>query len=74
MNEIIILHLSDLHITGKQKTVPKILNSLLNDIEKQIIHLAANKIVVVITGDIIDKGNKKLLTVRKCFLINYTIS
>lgn len=67
MNEIIILHLSDLHITGKQKTVPKILNSLLNDIEKQIIHLAANKIVVVITGDIIDKGNKKALDSAKMF-------
>ena len=67
MNEIIILHLSDLHIEGKQRTVPPILKSLLNDIEKQIINLAANKIVVVITGDIVDKGNEEALESAKKF-------
>ena len=58
-----ILHLSDLHISIKTDTLQK----LLDDIKEQIIDI--HDIVVVVTGDIVDKGNYDAST--KTNVINF---
>ncbi len=55
MSDFCVLHLSDLHIKGKKLT--KTLNNLLDDIKNEIELL--NNIVVVVSGDLIDKGDYK---------------
>lgn len=53
--DISILHLSDLHIIEKSGTYSEILGHLIKDIEEQCYYLT--DIVLVITGDIVDKAN-----------------
>ncbi len=59
MNDISILHLSDLHIDGKKNTYSRLLSNLIKDISIQIKHLADQSLVVVVTGDIFNQGPKK---------------
>lgn len=67
MNNLVILHLSDLHISGEGSTYSKLLKALLCDIEKQIQSVANNSLVIVVTGDIINAGDKKALSNAKKF-------
>ena len=53
--EISILHLSDLHITNRNGIYSDVHKNLLQDIKKQCQYL--NHIIIVITGDVIDKAN-----------------
>lgn len=58
MNDLTILHLSDLHIEEKSKgSISKVLTNLLDDLKKQIDSLPEKSLVIVVTGDILDKGN-----------------
>ena len=52
---ISILHLSDLHIMNVNGTYSDILGHLIDDIKEQCSEL--KHIILVITGDIIDKSN-----------------
>lgn len=58
MNDITILHLSDLHIDDSKPNYSRLLHSLLKDIEKEIEYVLDNTLVVVVTGDIIHQGKK----------------
>ncbi|BCN32450.1 metallophosphoesterase family protein [Anaeromicropila herbilytica] len=57
MEEVIVLHLSDLHINTDTGTNSNLLTQLLNDIRDQI--QSFRNIIVVVTGDIIDRGQYK---------------
>ena len=67
MNDLVILHLSDLHIEGTGKTYSKLLKSLLDDIYLQIAAVPEKRLVVVVTGDIFNKGDVKALSNAKKF-------
>ena len=67
MNDLAILHLSDLHIEGTGKTYSKLLKSLLDDISLQIAEVPEKRLVVVVTGDIFNKGDAKALSNAKKF-------
>ena len=56
MNDLFILHLSDLHIDEKATKLHK---DLLNDIKTRVSFIPDGRLVVVITGDTINKGNPK---------------
>ncbi len=60
MNDITILHLSDLHINSKYENCSYSLNKMLEDIQNQTHYL--KNIVIVVTGDIVHKGNYKCRT------------
>lgn len=64
MNDLFILHLSDLHIDDKGL---KLHESLLSDIKEQTISIPDKRLVVVVTGDVIDKGNPKAQDNAICF-------
>lgn len=55
MIDFTILHLSDLHINFKGAKLPLLLENLLEDIKAEMSH--SQHIVVVVTGDLIHKGN-----------------
>ena len=67
MNDLVVLHLSDLHIEGTGKTYSKLLQSLLDDISLQIAAVPEKRLVVVVTGDIFNKGDVKALSNAKKF-------
>lgn len=67
MNDLIILHLSDLHIEGTGKSYSKLLKSLLDDIESQVALVSEKRLVLVVTGDIFNKGDAKALSNAKKF-------
>ena len=52
MNDFTILHLSDLHINGHGKTLSRLMNNLLTDIESELKEV--ENIILVVTGDILD--------------------
>lgn len=54
MAEFSIIHLSDLHIEAKTKPLSGTLSGLINDIEQRT--QGMKNIILVITGDIVDKG------------------
>lgn len=66
MNDLTILHLSDLHIYG-QAAYPEILKNLLVHIKEEIATTREKTLVVAVTGDIIDKGNKAAIDNAKKF-------
>lgn len=55
MNDFTILHLSDLHINGTGKGLTPLLKNLLSDIKEEL--KPVDNVILVITGDIIDKAN-----------------
>lgn len=57
MNDFTILHLSDLHIDREDGEIPVMLNNLLDDIKKELEDV--DNIVILVTGDIVNKGNYK---------------
>ena len=67
MNDLTILHLSDLHIDAKGKKYSKLLTKLLSDIEISFSDLSDKKIVVVVTGDVINQGDIKAIPNAKAF-------
>lgn len=54
LEEVIILHLSDLHINTDTGVTSNLLKQLLSDIGEQI--QSFHKIIVVVTGDLIDRA------------------
>ena len=56
MDEITILHLSDLHITETGEKYSKVLEYLIKDIGKEITYVKDNSLIVAVTGDIINEG------------------
>lgn len=56
MNDITILHLSDLHINSMYASCSYSLNKMLEDIQNQTRCL--KNIVIVVTGDIVHKGKR----------------
>ena len=65
MNDFTILHLSDLHINGTGKGLTPLLKNLLSDIKEEL--KPVDNVILVITGDIIDKANYCLFrTVKGC--------
>ncbi len=67
MNDLTVLHLSDLHIDGDGKKYSELLKALLQDIATQLDTFKTTHFVLVITGDIINQGNKKALNNAKKF-------
>ncbi len=67
MNDLTILHLSDLHIDGQGRTYSELLKNLLNDIKGQFQSLSNHSFVLVITGDIINIGARKAINNAKKF-------
>lgn len=59
MNDLVILHLSDLHIDDTAHSYSKLLHGLIRDIEKEIVYIQNKSMVIAITGDTIHQGSKK---------------
>ena len=59
MDDIIILHLSDLHIDSSSNTYSRLLKGLISDIKKELRVVPEKSVVVVVTGDILHKGDKR---------------
>lgn len=68
MNDLTVLHLSDLHIDSEGQEYSDLLKKLLNDIESQIngYHIKDN-LVVIVTGDIINRGDENAIDNAKLF-------
>lgn len=67
MNDLAILHLSDLHIEKGGRSYSRLHGALLNDIKEQINSIPKNTLVVVVTGDIINAGEAGALPNAKKF-------
>lgn len=59
MNDIVILHLSDLHIDSSSPNYSRLLKGLIKDIKREITLVPDKSVVITVTGDIIHKGDKK---------------
>lgn len=57
MNDFTILHLSDLHINREGKQLSVLMENLLKDIKSEM--RVSDDIIIVITGDILEKANYK---------------
>lgn len=55
MNDLSILHLSDLHFDTLGAQPYKLYGSLLEDIKRELIY--SQKLVIVITGDLVNRAN-----------------
>ena len=57
MNDLTILHLSDLHLfwEGTKAGYPLLHKNMIEDIKKQLQH-SLDPIVIIVTGDLVDKG------------------
>lgn len=56
MNDLTILHLSDLHIDGSSSSYSRLLGQLICDIKNEIKYIKDNSLLLVVTGDIIHQG------------------
>jgi len=56
MNDLTILHLSDLHIDGSSTSYSRLLGQLILDIKSEVKHIKENSLLLVVTGDIIHQG------------------
>lgn len=63
MNDIVILHLSDLHIDSSSPNYSRLLKGLIKDIKREITLVPDKSVVITVTGDIIHKGDKKAVPV-----------
>lgn len=61
MNDITILHLSDLHIESSDGSYSNLLKHLLDDIESTTKYVKEGSLVVVVTGDILHQANSRAL-------------
>lgn len=59
MNDIVILHLSDLHIDATANTYSRLLKGLIKDIKNEIEFVPDKSMVITVTGDVIHQGQKK---------------
>lgn len=57
MNDITILHLSDLHFDGAGDFYSNLLKGLLQDIKNELNKPLHKKIVITVTGDVLHKGS-----------------
>ena len=57
MNDFTILHLSDLHINREDGQLSAMFKYLLYDINNELKDI--DNIIVIVTGDIVNKGNYK---------------
>ena len=74
MDDIVILHLSDLHIDSSSNTYSRLLRGLINDIKKELRVVPEKSVVVVVTGDILHKGDKRAVpNALKFFLDLYKV-
>lgn len=67
MNDLVILHLSDLHIDNGGHIYSRLHSALLNDIKTQMRLVPDNRLVIVVTGDIVNKGDPKAISNAKKF-------
>lgn len=67
MNDLTILHLSDLHIDGNGKKYSQLLKSLIQDLKDRMDEFLNAHYVLVITGDIINMGNINAFETAKEF-------
>ena len=67
MNDLVIVHLSDLHIDCNGCSYSRLLHSLLKDIKDQVALVPDERLVVVVTGDIINAGNPAAIPNAKKF-------
>lgn len=67
MNDLTILHLSDLHIDSSSNSYSKLHGALLADIKSQIAAVSDDSLVIVVTGDILDKGDHNAIPSAKKF-------
>ena len=67
MNDLVILHLSDLHIDADGHTYSKLHRDLLKDIKTQVSQIPEAHLVIVVTGDTLNKGDKNALPNAKSF-------
>ena len=58
MNDLTILHLSDLHIDSSSASYSRLLGKLISDIAAEILHIKDNSLLLVVTGDILHQGPK----------------
>jgi len=56
MNDLSIIHLSDLHIDSNNTSYSRLLKKLISDIETEAKNLKDSSAIVVVTGDIIHQG------------------
>lgn len=57
MNDLVILHLSDLHIDSTMNSYSRLLKGLIKDIKREVSFISEKNIVIVVTGDTIHKGD-----------------
>lgn len=67
MNDLNILHLSDLHITSDGKKYSRLLANLINDIKHHSSAFPDQQVVIAVTGDIINRGEQKSVANAKEF-------
>lgn len=58
MNDMTILHLSDLHIDDSGSKYSRLLELLLEDIRKEVSYVENHSLIVVVTGDILHQAPK----------------
>lgn len=58
MNDITILHLSDLHIDKSGNSYSRLLRNLISDIGKEIKKVKNNSMILIVTGDILHQAPK----------------
>lgn len=63
MNDIVILHLSDLHIDASSTNYSRLLKGLLDDIKKEIEMVPNHSVVITVTGDTLHQGDKGAVSV-----------
>lgn len=56
MNDLTILHLSDLHIDAFNSSYSRLLGKLISDIEKEISCVKNRSLILVVTGDLLHQG------------------
>ena len=65
LNDLTILHLSDLHFDNTGAQPFKLYDALLNDVEGQLKY--SKNVVIIVTGDIINQANYKCKDLAVCF-------
>lgn len=69
MNDFTILHLSDLHINREDGQLSVMFKYLLYDIDNELKDI--DNVIVIVTGDIVNKGNYKAKASVLTFLKSY---